>query len=341
MNNPRGMGLNVAPAYGLAQPWWPSAQGVPPRITGRRAIARRAQRRMAVTSMQAEGGEMTTLQVEGGDDDFRVTLSRLERFEELPELRKSVVELERLLSDAIAREDYTAAGRLRDEVRDLRSKDPEVLTSSVSAQLQAAVKGERYQEAAKYRDQLRVLGRFRPEYQLGGSWKVGQGAAVDGLLGEWVQDGTVLRLVYDGDRLTATGGDGETIFTADASRRVDPEDSIGPSVEMLRAAGPENMDELNILFSGEGRVVGGDFVPGQMYLLDAKFAKVIGFWWGEGEEGRPAAVRSRGDQLDLQDGKFKWAFIIFRKVGKDNEENGQIKVRERLSNLYDSADGQQ
>merc|ERR1719517_132730 len=107
------------------------------------------------------------------EDNFEVALARLAISDKLIEVRKNLSELESRMYDAVDREDYAAAARLRDQARELRAKDPEALISSIRAKLDAAVKAEEYTPAAGYASQLRELKlRFLTEYRLAGRWQV-------------------------------------------------------------------------------------------------------------------------------------------------------------------------
>lgn len=71
---------------------------------------------------------------------------------EAPSAAKRRVTLSRDLSDAISREDYTTAAKLRDALRTLEAADP---VARLRAELQAAVQEERFEEAARLRDALK------------------------------------------------------------------------------------------------------------------------------------------------------------------------------------------
>ena len=60
---------------------------------------------------------------------------------------------------------------LRDDLLELRSRDPAELAASLRSELSDRVRQERYADAARIRDQLMVLRRFQPQYQLAGLWK--------------------------------------------------------------------------------------------------------------------------------------------------------------------------
>ena len=63
------------------------------------------------------------------------------------------------------------AAMLRDDLQELKSKDPAAMAMAVRAEMNEHVACERYDEAALCRDQLMVLRRFLPQYQLAGLWK--------------------------------------------------------------------------------------------------------------------------------------------------------------------------
>jgi len=296
------------------------------RIIPCRAVARHADSHMAVTKAQRGGG----------DDDFEVAMPHLAHTcKEVQELRKRVIELEIRLQNSIDEQDFPAAIRLRDEIREVRSKNPETLMSSLSTQMQAAVEGERYNEAAKYRDQLRTLKRFLPEYQLCGSWNLREGffvwaGSAEGAEAEIGQNGS-FRMRYEGDILTVAGMDGTVIFSADISKPVS--DSEGPQLDFNVEGLPE---EVFRKFLGEGTASGTDSAPGALFLMDDR---TICCWWlgdkkagvGGGEEkvlqpigGERAGVSGEG--LQGRGGSALGAFLIFDKVCESNEDGEQYKT---------------
>jgi len=315
-------------------------QDTPHRIMLPRAIVRHANPRMAVTAPQWEGG----------DDDFEVALSRLARsWEEIQELRKRVLRLESGLQYATDKQNFAKAALLRDELQELRSKNPDALISSLSTQMQAAVKGERFEEAARYRDQLRILKQFLLEYQLTGFWNVTDGYFMLGQYGGQVGTKTgTLRFGYNGDTLTATGRDGKVYFNVNVSQPA--RDSRGPTVD-FKVNGQAK--EVYRIFPGEGPLPGGESVLGRMYLMDNE---TIGFWWsleevaggggGGGGQVRAAAggarARDSGERLQDGEGEEGGVFISFKRVDESYEDHElNIAILNRLLKLDVSADDRQ
>jgi len=148
---------------------------------------------------------------------------------------------------------------------------------------------EAYGEAARCRDELLVLRRFLPQYQLAGLWK-----------GNYPKHGDeTVRLHYSGEMLYATKvtGDehvpaGEVTFRANLEAPIAPGDAIegfagaddGPGVRVevlsISSDGAHEQREVE-QFNGDGRVAArgfrqDHFVPGQLFLMDDD---VVGFLW--------------------------------------------------------------
>lgn len=303
--------LGVGLTFGL-KPRRVMTRNAYPRMP-RRAL-RRFVPRMAATPMW-----------EGGDDDFNAALSRLAPTEELPELRKTVRGLDSLISDAITEEDFAVAARLRDEVRELKSKDPAPLISSLRQSMWAAAEGEQFNEAAKYRDQLHIVNQFLPEYQLAGVYRAWKGH-IPGLGDDSI------RIVYDGDTLTAIMTDrppyGKTdrrvLFKADVSKSherhfVGKDGKTARSVDCFMG---EGMDMMRLR---EG------FTPGVMYMMEDN---MIGFMWsaeGEyqtggrilaaaGQRVRPGDIGSRGGG----GGGSGERFVTFKKIISESEPEDEL-----------------
>ena len=143
---------------------------------------------------------------------FEGQIARFASRRELPNVRKQRLNIEEQLESAVHTEDYVLAAHLRDDLAELRQKDPVVMASALRDELSRHISGERYDDAARCRDRLLVLRRFLPQYQLAGLWK-----------GNYPNHGDELvRLHYDRDQLIATKvtGDehvpaGEVTFRAD------------------------------------------------------------------------------------------------------------------------------
>ena len=102
---------------------------------------------------------------------FEAQLKQFARADELPDIRCQAVQVASKLEDAIHDQDFVTAAMLRDDLLELRSRDPAELAASLRGELSDRVRQERYADAARIRDQLMVLRRFQPQYQLAGLWK--------------------------------------------------------------------------------------------------------------------------------------------------------------------------
>ena len=197
-------------AYGSAARtlWTPSA------AAGSRPAALRAP-----PAVRATGPCMNA--IEGGAFEGRI--AEFAPRTELPRVRSQLSKLIVQLDDAVARQDFASAAMLRDDVAELRTKDPAVMARSLRAELERHVAREAYGEAARCRDELLVLRRFLPQYQLAGLWK-----------GNYPKHGDeTVRLHYSGEMLYATKvtGDehvpaGEVTFRANLEAPIAPGDAI-------------------------------------------------------------------------------------------------------------------
>jgi len=299
------------------------------------------------TARSADSGmSATKAQWAGGDDDFEASLSWLARScEEIQELRKMVLDMKGLLQGAIDKQDFTAAARLREEVRELRSMDPEVLISSLSTQMQLAVKDERYKEAAKYRDKLRIVKRFLPEYQLSGLWSVSKEAyfmfRAHGKVGAMQVTSTIglIRISYNGDTLTAIGSDGNFTFNVYVSQPVSD-----ANVSMMNIRPERKPQKIYQMFRGEGSINGMDFSTGGMFLV---VDGAIGFWWLATEEGggggREQAIAAAGGGRARDSGKGRQAaneldsskFFIFAKCQEKYTSEELEQYKAKLDELFE------
>ena len=141
--------LLVAPLDGLA----PGVSVLP---------ARRAPPRARPRANIAEGALLTS---------FEKKLKDFAPASELPELRATMLELEEHLEMAVDEQDFATAAMLRDDLLELRARDPAHVAQTLRTELEKKVRQERYMEAAACRDKLLVLRRFQPQYQLAGLWK--------------------------------------------------------------------------------------------------------------------------------------------------------------------------
>lgn len=243
------------------------------------------------------------------DPVFAAQLEHLAKGAELAQVRERTYELEVELEAAKRREDYVAAAALRDELAPLYSADPAKVADELRRELTDLVSAERFAEAARVRDQMIVLRRFQPQYQLAGLWK-----------GHYPNHGDALvRFTYEGDTLVATKvtGDehvpaGQITFRADVAA-VDKEPVSEGLVEIVRIQ-PEGTHEKTEAerYRGEGCVAAkgyqrAHYIPGQLHLLeDGDDLDVVGFHWvqlgtfvmfsrASEEEGRVALQAERGN----------------------------------------------
>lgn len=112
------------------------------------------------------------------ESGFEARLRHFAPVTELPTVRGELARLQNQLQAAIDVEDFVTAAMVRDDIAELRSKDPAVASAMLREQLQTAVSAEDYEQASTLRDQLMILRRFLPQYQLAGLWKGALHAAV-------------------------------------------------------------------------------------------------------------------------------------------------------------------
>ena len=105
------------------------------------------------------------------DDSFEGSIAQFAPKRMLPQVRGQRIKIQEQLAGAVAGEDYVLAAQLRDDLAELRQKDPAVMAAQLRDDLARHIKRERYGEAALCRDRLLVLRRFLPQYQLAGLWK--------------------------------------------------------------------------------------------------------------------------------------------------------------------------
>lgn len=229
------------------------------------------------------------------DDDaggFEGQIAAFAPRQELAGLRGQLGKLQEQLDSAVDNEEYVVAAMLRDDLAELKSKDPAAMSAVLRKEMTRHVEHERYTDAATCRDQLMVLRRFLPQYQLAGLWK-----------GNYPNHGDELvRLHYAGDTLFATKvtGDehvpaGEVTFRADLATPFDAsertlngnragggDEAVGVRVEVLSISSSGGHEPREVeQFAGEGRIAARGFrhphyVPGQLFLMDDD---VIGFLW--------------------------------------------------------------
>lgn len=220
-----------------------------------------------------------------GLETFEEQLREFASTAELQTVRGELSRLELKLQTAIDEQDFASAAMARDDIAELRRKDPAVMGTVLRQQLMDAVMEEDYARASDLRDQLLVLRRFLPQYQLAGLWK-----------GNYPNHGDELvRVSYEGDMLHATKvtGDahvpaGEITFQADLSAPFDEhaaesmEDLAGVRVEVVSLSSDGSQEQREVeQYQGEGRIAAmgfehAHFVPGQLFLMDTD---VLGFLW--------------------------------------------------------------
>jgi hypothetical protein len=236
------------------------------------------------------------------DTDFSNALKRLSPDSDLEALREDVAKTERRLQVALHNEDYSAAAVLRDQVREMRLRDPVSLESSVRAQLDEALRHEEFLEAAKFRDQLDLVRRYLPQFRLKGVWK----GLYPSASAASRKEECAIRIEYDGDMLIATKltGDrhvpaGEITFRVNVSNEMDPDaDTTEHGFKIVVQDG----DQAFSSFLGEGRVARKGFtedyyVPGQLYLLDDD---TILFLWGQNLDMHVEFSRDEDEDPDVR-----------------------------------------
>ena len=105
------------------------------------------------------------------ESSFEGAIASFAPRQDLPSVRGQLAKLQEQLNNAVEDEEYVLAAMLRDDLQELKSKDPAAMAVAVRAEMNEHVACERYDEAALCRDQLMVLRRFLPQYQLAGLWK--------------------------------------------------------------------------------------------------------------------------------------------------------------------------
>ena len=237
---------------------------------------------------------------------FEGQIARFASRRELPNVRKQRLNIEEQLESAVHTEDYVLAAHLRDDLAELRQKDPVVMASALRDELSRHISGERYDDAARCRDRLLVLRRFLPQYQLAGLWK-----------GNYPNHGEALvRLHYQGDTLLATKvtGDehvpaGAVTFRADLTTpyhestilETGSDELVGVRVEVVSISSEGSSQQKVERYRGEGQIAArgyshAHYVPGQLFLMDEN---VIGFLW--------VALGT---------------FVVFNRVGEEGEAPG-------------------
>jgi len=250
-----------------------------------RVVPQRSQRAGAGPAMLAPDAKVS----EDAAQSFEQRVKKFAPSEDLGEVRQQIAMARQSLENAVDGEDYVAAAMHRDDLRELIAKDPAEAAADVRKQLQEAVRRERYGEAAQWKDNLRVLRRFLPQYQLAGLWK-----------GNYPNHGEeLIRVRYVGDTMYATKvtGDehvpaGEITFQAELATPFvetetqyssgDGDELVGVRVEVvsLSSDGAPQQREVE-RYHGEGRIAArgfqhAHFVPGQLFLMDTD---VLGFLW--------------------------------------------------------------
>lgn len=279
--------------------------------------------------------------------DFEKTLKRLATPEELPALHEKIAKLSELMETGFNPEDFAL-------MRELRSRDPRSLSSTLRTNMQEAVQEERYSAAATFKSQLNSLKPYLPEYQLAGTWK---GSIITpGQEPKPLESGYV-SIMYDGESISAMDAHGKSTFTADISAptglekppsATDEADDIEKQKEKLqeqfdyaqfletltdeekanleKARGRLNFVEDTAdavfaeqgeceTFNGEG-AYNGQFVRGRMYLMDHN---KIGFlMFVPGSDGKELAaaggVEEIGEQEKAKASDGKEVFVVFERL---------------------------
>lgn len=219
----------------------------------------------------------------GGDGDFQTALSQLAPIEELPKLRDSYRELEQQMNIAVKLDDFDSAVRYRNEMQELRAKDPVFLAKETRQAMWRAAKTGDFAGAAKQREHFRALKKYLPEYKLGGRWL--------GRVRNWDEKYAIpekgrvdIDLVYDGDRLIALQSGlakmGENLFEANVG---DVQDNPHNTIV-------HNGKSYATYFEGTGHIE-GDAIPGKLYLLaDGNLGFSFDAKAGDDGDGKQLAV---------------------------------------------------
>lgn len=220
---------------------------------------------------------------EGGDGDFQTALSQLAPIEELPKLRDTYRELEQQMNIAVETEDFDSAIRYRNEMQELRAKDPAFLAKETRQAMWRAAKTDDFAGAAKQREHFRALREYLPEYKLGGRWL--------GRVRNWDEKYAIpekgrfnIDLVYNGDKLIAFQSGlnkfGEVLFEADVGDVKDnPHNTIVHGGKIYAT-----------YFEGTGHIE-GDAIPGKLYLMaDGNLGFSFDAKAGDDGDGKQLAV---------------------------------------------------
>ena len=82
------------------------------------------------------------------DDSFEGSIAQFAPKRMLPQVRGQRIKIQEQLAGAVAGEDYVLAAQLRDDLAELRQKDPAVMAAQLRDDLARHIKRERYGEAA-------------------------------------------------------------------------------------------------------------------------------------------------------------------------------------------------
>jgi len=227
------------------------------------------------------------------DLDFEAKLANLAAPPELPHLRERIDSLQEELQQVVDKQDFVAATSLRDRVRALEARHPDMLATALRQELKEHVSSEHYSEAARLQYQLIMLRRFQPQYQLAGLWE-----------GHYPNNGKeTIRIQYKDEKLYAVKlmGDehvpaGEVTFQAEVStslcnkpsefddfdEELEADELVGVGVQVMSvSADGETREHEAERFAGEGCVAArgfqhAHFVPGQLFLMEEG---MLGFLW--------------------------------------------------------------
>jgi len=182
------------------------------------------------------------------NDDFKTILSNLAPAKELTVVRRDVKALENKMTEAIESEDYALAGKCRDDIKELRARDPASLTKELRETMWKASESDDFATAADARDKIKALKEHLPEYQLAGRW-----------IGNVPDQGqVVVDIKYNGDQVTARQENDAKLFEADVSDSKEAKQS--KSIDY-------NGKTYEEFFEGKGHIEGGA-LDGRLYMLD-------------------------------------------------------------------------
>lgn len=250
--------------------------------------------------------------------DTQTVLSRFSPIDELPTVRDAYRDLERQMNVAVKLDDFSSAIRYRNEMQDLRCKDPATYAKEARQAMWEAAKANNFAVAAKYKDQLKTLREYLPEYKLAGKW-LGRVRNWDERYMDAIpEQGRInVDLVYKNDSLIAVqlgSKDGELpsgawawLFEADVSEpKMNSQGTIVPDGKIYAEH-----------FEGKGNIQ-GDAIPGKLYLMDDGG---LGFSFEDRAGGDGNDRRWRGDISSIRNSILPLAHRNYDPLGELSAED--------------------